>query len=525
MYNRGLFHNWVPKWGQIMLLALLLPTIVMINPIFGGNIVQMASGTGILTEYYMWASNAIIIGMALVLPLTLRIKFRFRTKELFIGSLIVMAIITVFAAVTSKGELVVVSCLIFGVAKAIAMTEMILPFRGMISPDGNNRRFYAVLYPITISSSQVGTFFTANFALHIGWQTVHYYSAGILLIAAMLSVIFIHNQRFGKKLPFYRIDWIGVLLFTTALMSLAYIFAFGKQQDWFNSPYILWAIGFVIVSIGALIIREQNIKRPLLSFKLFKIRQVRYAVLLLTAQGMYMGMSSLMSIYTQAILGYNWMHNASLNLMTLPGIATAGFVAFYWTKHNLPIKMYIFSGFAAYFLYTVMLYFLMVPELNISQLYLPQLFNGYGMAALFISIWIYTVEKIPHNIIMQSVASVMIFRSFVIMSFFIALYGWFQYYFQWQSVGDQAVYFDTFLMKQNSSIGAYRNVQLSAILVANKKLFGYTIIAGLGILIFVLFHQFGRQKYLVASYRVYKARKQKQVDLPEQIEDVAGSLM
>jgi len=369
----------------------------------------MSSSTGILTEYYMWASNAIIIGMALVLPLTLRIKFRFRTKELFIGSLIVMAIITVFSSITSKGEFVVVSCLIFGVAKAIAMTVMILPFRSMISPDGNNSRFYAVLYPITISSSQVGTFFTSNFALNIGWQAVHYYSAGILLIAALISVIFIHNQRFGKKLPFYRIDWVGVLLFTTALMSLAYIFSFGKQQDWFNSPYILRAICFVVVSMGVLIIREQNIKRPLLSFKLFKIRQIRYAVILLTAQGLYMGMSSLMSIYTQAILGYNWMNNASLNLMTLPGIATAGFVAFYWTKHKLPIKMYIFSGFAAYFLYTVALYFLMVPELNISQLYLPQLFNGYGMAALFISILIYTVEKIPHDIIMQSGASVMFF--------------------------------------------------------------------------------------------------------------------
>jgi len=39
--------------------------------------------------------------------------------------------------------------------------------------------------------------------------------------------------------------------------------------------------------------------------------------------------------------------------------------------HFLLLKISIFSGFAAYFLYTVRLYFMMVPQLNISRLYLP----------------------------------------------------------------------------------------------------------------------------------------------------------
>jgi esterase/lipase len=58
-----------------------------------------------------------------------------------------------------------------------------------------------------------------------------------------------------------------------------------------------------------------------------------------------------------------------------------------------------------------------------------------------------------------------------------------------QSVGDLAVYFDMQTMGHSPML--LRDVQLGAILAANKRLLGYIIIAGLGVLTFVLFHSFG----------------------------------
>ena len=508
MYDRGLFHKWVPGIVMLALIVFLLFVVMLINPINSGNISQMSASTGVLSEYYMWGTFATIIGMSLVLPFIMRIKMRFRSKELMITALVVMAILSVVVANTQIGEIVVVSCLVFGIFKMVGMIEMILPVRAILSPDGDNNRFYSIFYAISIGSSQIGTFFTSIYALNVGWQALHYYASAILLIAALLCVIFKHDKRFSRKYPFIYIDWKGVLQFATILMSLAYIFAFGKQQDWFNSPYILASIGLVILSIFSLIKRQMHIKHPFLSFKLYKIKDVRYGLLLLVGQGMYMGIGVIASIYTAAILGYNWMTNASLNLMTLPGIVAASFVAFHWTKNNIPIKWYIFSGFAAYFLYTVMLYFMMVPQLNISQLYLPQILNGYGMCALFISVWIYTLRSVPQQDMLPSVAPVMIFRSFFLMALFTALFGWLQYKFQWQSAGDMAYYFDAFMIGQSpAGVASYGQLQLNAILAANKIVLGYAIIAGMGILTFVGLHQFGRQKYTIARYRMFKAER------------------
>jgi len=507
MYNKGLFHSWVPGIFYLLLIIVLTAVILLINPLNPANIGLMTSSTGVMMEYYMWGNYAAIIGFSIVLPFIWRNKTRFRSKELLITALSVMAIMSVIVAQAAIGEIVVAACLIFGVAKMVAMVEMLLPIMGILKAENDKKVFYAVFYPISIMSSQYGGYLASSASLNIGWEAVHYYSAATLILTAIICVIVCHNQRFARKLPYIYIDWLGVSLYITTLMCLAYIYAFGKQQDWFNSPNIILAIVIMITSAMVLITRQLTIKHPFLSFKIYKIAQVRYALLFLVFQGIFMGVGSIMSIYTSAILGYNWLINGELALMTLPGIVLAGFVSFHWGKNKMPVKMYIFSGFVAYFLYTVMLYFMMTPGLDISQLYLPQIFNGYGMCALFIGIWIYQFDKVPPqlDVILPSVAPVMVFRSFIMMGFFMTLFGWLQYKFQLQSVGDLAVYFDTLLTSHSYGALSLRDVQLSAVLASNKKLLGYVIIAGLGVLAFTLYHSFGQQKYRIARYNLFKS--------------------
>ena len=110
------------------------------------------------------------------------------------------------------------------------------------------------------------------------------------------------------------------------------------------------------------------------------------------------------------------------------------------------------------------------------------------------------------NVVLPPVAPVMIFRSFVMMAFFVSLFGWLHYKFQWKNVGDAAVNFDAQAMGYATL--SLRDVQLSAVLAANKRLLGYIIIAGVGVLTFVFFHSFGRLKYGLAGYREAKSKSE-----------------
>ena len=81
-------------------------------------------------------------------------------------------------------------------------------------------------------------------------------------------------------------------------------------------------------------------------------------------------------------------------------------------------------------------------------------------------------------------------------------------------------------MSINVGTSSLRDIQLGAILAlaSCKKLLGYTIIAGISILIFVLFHQFGRLKFRIAEVQEYRTGKKKQSELEEQIMDIAGTI-
>jgi len=120
----------------------------------------------------------------------------------------------------------------------------------------------------------------------------------------------------------------------------------------------------------------------------------------------------------------------------------------------------------------------------------------------------------------QSVAPVMVFRSFVMIGFFTSLFGWLIYKFQWQSIGELASSIDSLTMSHNPGVGSLRDIQLGAIMASCKKLLGYINLVGISILAFVLYHHFGRLKYRIAEYQVYKKRPV----LSEQISDIAGSI-
>ena len=129
-------------------------------------------------------------------------------------------------------------------------------------------------------------------------------------------------------------------------------------------------------------------------------------------------------------------------------------------------------------------------------------------------------------------ALVLVWRTFFTVGIFSALFGWLQYRFQIQAVGDMAVYLDGNSFSTNQVMGNLKAIQLNAILAANKKLLGYICIAGIGILLYVLSYNFGVERYKLLpivpldkrkySQRYRKRLRRKQI---RQIEDAAGAVI
>jgi len=502
-YNQGLYKSWVPKPVQLLLIVVFTFLIMAINPVNAGNIAMMAGDLGAMPEYLMMASFASFIGMATSMPLVLRTKLRFRSKEIMVFSLVVTALFSFVIGTTNSIELIIASSILIGFFKMLIMMEFILPLMFILSSDGKRGKFYAIFYPFSIASGYISGYYLTKLAYHTTWQYPHLLTAGLCMLMIMISVIFQHNQRFARKMPFSQIDWLSIVLFAGTFLFMSYFLSFGKTLNWFDARNIRISFWGMLVSFVLLALRQLQLRRSYISFNIFTNNNVRSGLLMLLFTGVFLGAGSLQNTFTVGILGYDMVTNSSLNLMMIPGVVLAGVLAYFWFKNEWPVKMFIFSGFTAFFLNSVMMYFMMVPELNYESWILPMLLKGYGLSALFIAVWFYTLDKLEMEPMLQAIGLILVFRSFVATAVFSSFFSWLQYQFQWESVNNFALYLDGNLLSPQVALSGYKSIQLNAILAANKRIYGFISIAAIGMMIYVIQHHFGKIRF--ARFRMTKA--------------------
>ncbi|MBB1140079.1 MFS transporter [Myroides sp. WP-1] len=504
MYNQGLFYSWVPKPVMLLLIVVIALIFFGVNGIYTPNITYLVGSTGAMSEYYLWANYACVVGMGTVMPLIVRIKARFRTKEILVVSLTGIALLFVVMGTTHQPQVIIGASFLIGVFKMLGMMEVVLPLMFILSKDGNRGRFYSIFYTVVLIVTQVAGYYITKISYYANWQFGYLVYASICLVAALICIVFQHNQRFMRKVPLYYIDWLSVLLYISSFMILGYILAFGKQQDWFKSVHIKYATLSFFILAFAFFIRQKVLTRPFLSLKAFKKNNVRHGIIMLLLLGMYLATTNLQNTFAMGILGYNALTNASLNMMMIPGLLVGAIISYKWFNHLYPIRMLLFTGFASFMMYTIVMYFFMVPELNYHLWLLPQFFKGMGMGILFIVIWYYTLDKLDIPSLLSLIGFVLLWRTFISLGIFSSLFTWLQYKLQLQSLSNLAVYLDdTLLMQAGGSINL-TSVQLNAILAANKIIFGFLNILGIGVLLYVLFHHYGRTKDVLTRIRMSK---------------------
>lgn len=530
MYNQGLFRSWVPKLVQLLLIVVFISVIVPLNGVYVGNISYMVGSTGMPSEYFVWANYAGIIGMGAAMPIILRMKFRYKIRDKVTVIFILLAVFSYVNGTTDKPLLIVANSVIIGFLKMIVMLEFIIPIMFMISKVGDRGKFYSVFYPFSIIVSQVAGYVLTLFAFDYNWQFVHILSAAVCLALALMAWVFMHEKYFGFKMPLYFIDWVSILLFVAVFMFGAYVFSFGKQQYWIHSPKIIYASLASFGSLILLVLRQYALKRPYLSFKIFRKNNVIHGLIMLLMTGMFLATGSVQNIFAIGILGYDPVVNASLNLLMVPGIVAAGIYMAYWFKQGRGLKMFIFLGFAAMLAYTVIMYFSMGLQFNFERWILPMFLKGFGMGALFIAVWYYTLDKLEMTQMMAATGLVLVWRTFFTIGIFSALFSWVQYQFQIQAVGDLAVYLDGNSFSSAQIMGNMKAIQFNAILAANKKLLGYVCIAGIGVLLYILSYDFGVDRYTIyRGIKVNSDRRKHKLKLQrtqlQEIEDAAGAVI
>ncbi|MBT2556615.1 MFS transporter [Hymenobacter sp. ISL-91] len=492
MYNQGPFATWVPKPLMLLLILLIMPPLAVVSGVFTTNITDISGALGVYADYIAAANNAGTIGMGLALSIIMRVKVRFRSKEILVGTSIIVALLLLLNGTTDNPHVLIVGSLLIGFFKMFGLMEMILPVLFILSPQGERGRFYSLFYPIIIVVSQVAGYFFAGLIANSGYQAPYLLMAAIMLGVAALGLIFQHNQRFARKMPLYQLDWLSLLLLATSAMAFNYALSFMRQQGWFQAGYVPLGLVAGVAFLALTVIRQRFLKRKLIQFELIKREHVWHSLVLLLFVGIYLASSGIYVQYSMGVLGYSNLINAQLNLWMIPGILLSGVVAFFGFKKSLNLKYVILLGFFAFFLHSACLYFLIQPQLNIEYLYFPMFLKGLGMGLLFIVVWYYAAVNMTPEQSLGITAILLMVRTFFATALASALLGWAGYAGQWQSLNDLAGTLDAGVMASSS---LYQSLQLNALMASGKVVLGCLCLLFFPIALFVLTHHYGQFNY------------------------------
>ncbi len=490
MYNKGLFEEWVPKSLMPLLIIIFLLPVLVVSGIYTGNLSFMVSSLGTHNEWLVFANYAGVVGMGVSLPIIFRYKLRYHTKFLMIRTLVFLALANFMIGTTDNTIVIVSSAFFIGFLKMFALIELILPTMAMISPDGNRPKFYAIFYPSAIVFPQLAGYLMTHFGFSTYWENANFLMAITMLFLAALALIFMHNSRYDKKVSLKSIDWTGMFLYTSVFLALAYIISFSKQQNYFRSDNIMLALGIMIVGSILYLINQRLKPEPFVHFGFFKNYSVIHGSMMLLMLGFFLAGSSLQSKITIGILGFDSVMDNSFNLWMIPGLLLAIIFSMKWLVKDKSLKIYILIGFSAFILYYIFMYFLISPGLSYEQLILPSILRGFGMAVLFIGVWLYALGTLKPEAMLGAAAVLIIVRTMIGPGLWSLAFGYIDGIWNLEAFTNMAGKMDASSMSHQTAMSFYKNIKLEALLISTKRLYGMLILLAFAVLVYVSFLNF-----------------------------------
>jgi EmrB/QacA subfamily drug resistance transporter len=283
---------------------------------------SIMSDIGVDATTAQWLTSGYSLVEAVVIPLSAYLMGRFSTRKLFMGGLCVFAAGSLLAALAPNFGFLLAGRMLQAVCTGIVMpmttTLMLLMF-----PKERRGTAMGIVSLVIGFAPAIGPSVSGLLVDHVGWRALF----GIVFVLT-IAVIAIAAKWIKNKEGFERtkFDALSVMLSSLGLVSLLYGLSSFSTSNNLGATAALIIVGIALLALFAL--RQFRLEQPMLRIQILGSHDYRIAVCtIVIIQMSIMGMSVIMPLYIQGVLG----HNATISgISMLPGAllgAFAGVVA------------------------------------------------------------------------------------------------------------------------------------------------------------------------------------------------------
>jgi hypothetical protein len=161
-----------------------------------------------------------------------------------------------------------------------------------------------------------------------------------------------------------------------------------------------------------------------------------------------------------------------------------------WLAKNKPIKIFVMSGYAAFLFYSILLYFLIDPNLEYQMLIIPNIIRGFGMVTLFIGVWYYALNNLSMNETLSVAAFLLVVRSMIAPGVWGVITNYMNDVWQLEAIQNLAIDMDAVEIPQRAAMGLYKSVRIQALIISTRRVLGAIILLGGVVLLYNVFLHF-----------------------------------
>lgn len=394
------FKNFIPDSIRFWMMIIFSFIYLFSGASHMATLNYQVSSLSVLQEDTVMIGYMAFIGMNISFPLLFRLRFRFTTRSILIGSTVILILCHVAILNTGNVWWLCLINYIAGFFRMLAVFEAMVCIQLIVTPTRNYALFYSVVFVIVQGSSQLFSPVIADIIQAYSWLYLQYLIITLLFFTLLAAISFIRPYREGKVIPLYGIDWNGFILWSIILSLVLFILTYGKHYEWLASSQIKTSVGFLCLAVLAQWVNIKTVKRPYINPVAWKYPNVWKIFLLFGAIYIFQAApGALQNPYMGSILHFDHQTISYLNYYSLAGMGLSAFICFQYFTDRKRLRPFIIAGYCLFILYLLLMYVYINPECNIERFYLPAFIRGFGLLWLYILLTLYISYVVPfaHN--------------------------------------------------------------------------------------------------------------------------------
>ncbi|KKC44150.1 MFS transporter [Acinetobacter sp. V2] len=279
---------------------------------------NIASSFSVSQSMVAWVTNAYILGLILIMPMSLWLATKLGNQKLLCYSMLLFSISICFIGFSESIYSLIFWRFIQGVAGGLLIpVGQALVYA--LFPNQERQRISTLIMAIALIAPAFSPAIGGVIIDSLNWRWVFLSNLPFSLLAAALAWLWVKKT---KNVSSEKPDVKGLVIFNISLLSLLLSFSF--YSDYHNASFAL--ISFLI-SVGMLIfyIRyAKKISHPVLNLQLLKNKNLRNAFIVYYAvPGIFTGVNLLNIFNLQLNFGFNAKQTGLFMLLYATGALTA----------------------------------------------------------------------------------------------------------------------------------------------------------------------------------------------------------